>query len=79
MRLPVVSIGFPDLSPLVAELAATVEKLGDLAAWQRTCLVCRCTEHRACFPPCSWVTPFLCSGCVESCDAAYTAVTGRAA
>lgn len=29
------------------------------------CRVCGCTENRACFPPCSWVEPDLCSACAS--------------
>jgi hypothetical protein len=32
----------------------------------RTCRVCRCTDVRACDPPCSWASADLCSTCAES-------------
>ena len=32
---------------------------------ERTCAVCRCTEHCGCPVPCSWVGPALCSHCAE--------------
>lgn len=29
----------------------------------RTCRTCGCTDTRACWPPCSWTEPDLCSTC----------------
>jgi len=42
------------------------------------CRVCKCTEMRACFPPCSWEPgePDLCSSCADLIRAVRYWLTG---
>jgi len=69
---------FPQLLALLEELVTTVAAchrepaagpqvvagLAGLAdAGERACRVCGCTEDNACWPPCWWTGPDLCSAC----------------
>jgi hypothetical protein len=54
--------------PHVTELRDYAENLRRQTS-VRSCRVCGCTDETACFPPCSWVAPDLCSAC--------SAVAGR--
>lgn len=57
---PIPGVGIGKVTRTYVTQGAIKALLGE---W--VCASCGCTDERACNPPCSWVSPGLCSGCVN--------------